>query len=353
MIFQKDLIANSWSGKSQHKEVAASRVAANRHNSGLAVNARSLHANEGIIPQDVYQAFDNVTVERFRSDDGDVFLNDLLPFSRSLNIGKTVHKFRQSSDAGNAQTSMTGQLGVKMDQTENTYDGSIVPIHDTGYSRNFREWPAMTSEGFDGLIDDQRESVATIRRHIADAFLDGHRDSDNQFIVVDGLSWQGMRADSRVASINTGTSGINFDFTDNTKTGAEIKAAFIQLRDVMWITNNCGKDLTYYISREVASNWERKFSAQYDAKLIMQELGSLMGVASIKVSSKLSGNEIMGFPLDADSIRPMVGMALNTVTMPRPHYNSNYEFVVWGAIGFEVRTDYFGNTCAFFAQDLG
>jgi hypothetical protein len=312
-----------------------------------------LDVNQGLIPRDVYQEFDNVTVERFRSDDGDTFLNDLLPLSRSLSIGKLVNRFRQASDAGNAQTSMSGQIGVNMDQTEFSYDGSIIPVHDTGFFRNWREWNAMNSEGFDGLIDDQRESVATIRRHLADNFLDGHKDKNGQFISVDGLDWQGMRNDSRVAAINIGASGINFDFTDNSKTGDEIKAAFIQIRDVMYITNNCERDLTYYVSREIGSNIERKFSTQYDAKIIMQELADLIGVAGIKMSSKLSGNEMMGFPLDSNMIRPMVGFGLNTVAMPRPVYNSNYEFVVWGAIGFEVRTDFSGKTCAFFAQDLG
>ena len=75
-----------------------------------------------------------------------------------------------------------------------------------------------------------------------------------------------------------------------------------------------------------------------------------MGVAAIKTSSKLSGNEIMAFPLDSDAVRPVVGMGVNTVAMPRPVYNSNYEFAVWGAIGFEVRTDYANRKCALFAQ---
>lgn len=352
MIFHKDIIGNSRTGRAHWAEVQRARTMANNHNQAQCQMA-GLQVNEGLIPRDVYQEFDNVTVERFRSDDGDTFLNDLLPLSRSLNIGKLVNKFRQSSDAGNAQTSMTGQIGVKMDQVEYTYDGSIVPVHDTGFTRNWREWNAMQSEGFDGLVDDQRESVATIRAHLADNFLDGHKDKNGNFIKVDGLDWQGMRNDSRVASINIGASGINFDFTDNTKTGDEIKAAFIQIRDVMRITNNCAKDLTIYVSREISSNFERKFSTQYDAKIIMQELADLLGIASIKESSKLSGNELMGFPLDANVIRPMVGMGLNTVAMPRPVYNSNYEFVVWGAIGFEVRTDFAGNTCTFFASDLG
>lgn len=306
--------------------------------------------NAGLIPRDVFQEFDNVAVERFRSDDGDTFLNDLLPLSRSVSIGKLTHKFRQVSDAGNAQTSMTGQLGVKLDQAEYTYDGSIIPIHDTGFFRNWREWNAQTSEGFDALIDDQRESVATLRKHLADNFLDGHNDVQGNPIVVDALSWEGMRNDSRVAQVDLGAGGINFDFTDTTKTGAEIKAAFVQVRDTMWITNTCEKELTYYVSREIASNFERKFSTQYDAKIIMQEMADLMGVAAIKVSSKLTGNQLMGFPLDANMVRPVVGMGLNTVAMPRPVYNSNYDFVVWGAIGFEVRTDFADNTCAFYAS---
>lgn len=351
MLLQKKIILNSRAGRDQWDEVQRARDAANMQEQ-MFVNTGQMQPNVGLIPRDVYQEMDNVTVERFRSDDGDTFLNDLLPLSRSLSIGKLVNRFRQASDAGNAQTSMTGQIGVKMDQTEFTYDGSIIPIHDAGYSRNWREWNAMTSEGFDGLIDDQRETVATVRRHLADAFLDGHKDKAGNFLKVDGLDWQGMRNDSRVAQVDLDASGLNFDFTLTTKTGAEIKAAFIQVRNVLWITNNCESDATYYVSREIAANFERKFSTSYDSKIIMQELADLMGVATLKVSSKLSGNELMAFPLDSNLIRPMVGMGLNTVAMPRPIYNSNYEFVVWGAIGFEVRTDFSGKTCALFAHEI-
>lgn len=352
MLFTEKSVASSRSCADQWSEVKTSRKLANNQETMHANMMRSsgLKVNEGLIPRDVYQEFDNVTVERFRSDDGDTYLNDLLPLSRSVSIGKLVHKFRQASDAGRAQTSMSGQIGVKMDQVEFSYDGSIVPVHDTGFFRNWREWNAQTSEGFDALIDDQRESVATLRRKLADNFLDGHTDAQGNTLVVDGISWQGMRNDSRVAQVDLGAGGLNFDFTDVSKTGDEIKAAFIQVRDTLWISNKCEQEATYYVSRETASNFERKFSTQYDAKIIMQELADLMGVSAIKVSSKLTGNELMAFPLDSNRVRPVVGMGLNTVAMPRPVYNSNYEFVVWGAIGFEIRTDFAGNTCALFAQ---
>ncbi len=349
MIFQKSLIGNSRTAAAQWNEFQASREAANKHN--MALNAMAgLNVNKGLIPQDVFQEFDNVTVERFRLDDGDTFLNDLLPLSRSISIGKLVHKFRQASDAGRVQTSMTGQIGIKMDQVEFTFDGSLVPIHDAGFFRNWREWNAMTDEGFDGLVDDQRETVASVRRHLADQFLDGHTDTDGNNIVVDGISWGGMRNDSRVAQVNLGGAGVNFDFTDQTKTGDENKNAFIQVRDVLTITNKCGQDATYYVSLEIMSNWERKFSTQYDSKIIMQELADLMGVAAIKGSNKLSGNELMAVVLSTGRIRPIVGMGMNTVAMPRPVYNSNYEFVTWAATGFEIREDFAGNTCALFAD---
>lgn len=355
MIFSKKIIGNSRSAVEHYDEVIRARLAANVQermfaNAGM-YNGTDFAANAGLIPQDVYQEFDNVTVERMRSDDGDTFLNDLIPLSRSVSIGKLVHKFRQASDAGNAQTSMSGQIGVNMDQVEYTYDGSIVPIHDTGFNRGWREWAAQTSEGFDALVDDQRESVATLRAHLADNFLDGHTDKDGNAIVVDGLSWAGMRADTRVEQIDLGAAGVNFDFTDQAQTADAIKLNFTEVRDIMWITNKCERDITYYISREIMSNFERKFSNNYDSKKIIAELSELMGVSEIKVSSKLTGNQLMGFPLDSNKIRPIVGMGMNTVAMPRPVYNSDYKFVVWGAIGFEVRTDYDSNTCAFYAED--
>lgn len=354
MIHSGKLIGNSRLGKKQWEEVQALRngYAMNEKQFAAAMRASGMVGNEGLIPTEVYQDFDTQAVEIFREDNGDTFLNDLLPNSKSLNIGKLTSKHRQVSDAGVVQTSMSGQIGVKLDQTENTFDGSIIPIHDAGFGRNWREWNAGRSENFDALIDDQREILVSVRDHVADTFLDGQKDAQGNFIVIDGLDWQGMRNDSRVAQVDLDASGINFDFTDNTKTGAEIKAAFIQLRDTLWITNKCSQDITYYVSKAIASNFERKFSTQYDAKLIMQELADLMNVAAIKVTSKMTGNELFGIPLGGELVRPLVGMGINTIAMPRPMYNSNYNFVTWGAIGWQVKNDFDGNTCALMAHEI-
>jgi len=358
MIFNKTLVANSLPAQRQLNERDVLRSCFNINEARFAqeYRAHGLAVNAGRIPDEVFREFDNVTVERMKLDEGDTFLNDLMPMSRSLPIGKLTFENRRASDAGQVQTSMSGQLGVKFDNVDFSIDGTIIPVHDNGYSRNWREFSAGQSEGFDALIDDQRENVSAHRNHLADTFLDGHLDKNGQVIVVDSRSWAGMRNDSRVAQVDLGAGGVNFDFTDNTKTGEEIKAAFLEVRDIMRLTNKCNVDLVYYVSPEIATNFERKFSTQYDAQLIDQELASLRGVASIKESSKLgsaaatAGNEMMAFPMNG-LVRPLVGMGVSTMAQPRQVYNANYSFIVASAIGWEVRTDFFNNTCAMSAKD--
>lgn len=352
LLFTNKLVTDKATVAKQFASLQANRASFNINEKRFAgeMAQHNLSVNSGQIPRDVYREFDNVTVERMRSDDGDKFLNPLMGLTKAVNIGKLIYETRRASDAGQVQTSMSGQTGVKFDQVEYNYDGVPLPIHDCGFTRNWREFNAQRSEGFDALIDDQRESVAAVRRRLADSFLDGHRDKNNQIIVgPDGRKWEGMRNDARVNQVDLGAGGLNFDFTDPTKTGEEIKAAFIQLRDVLYITNNCEQDATYYVSREIMSNFERRFSNQYDSRLTVTELGSLMGVANIEASSKLTGNEIMAFPLDG-SVTPVSGMGMSTMAMPRQVYNANYDFVVATATGWYVKQDYFGRSCALYAS---
>lgn len=352
MIFSKALVGNSRSAKEQWAEYIQNRQLNDMVNKNLVEQARraGIVVNNGLIPQDVYQEFDNTSVERMRLDDGDVFLNDLLPRSKSVSIGKLVHKFRQVSATSGVKTSMSGQTGTLLDRTDVSYDGTLIPIHDAGFGREWREWNALTSEGYDALIDDQRARVANVREYLADTFLDGHTDKDGNFINVDGLEWQGMRADSRVAQIDLGVGDVNFDFTDTAQTAENIKLNWIEVLDVMRITNKCGMDLNIYVSKEIMSAWERRWSTSWDAPKLQEELTGHQGVASIKSSNKLSGNEIMGFPASGDLVRPITGMALNTTPIVRHQVRDDYMFLVWAAIGWEVRTDYSGNSCAFFAQ---
>ena len=344
MIFTKSNIAKSVLCANQYKDVQFQRNAANDNESRF----ERLVGNAGLVPQDVYQDFDRDIVEVMRLDNGDAFLSDLLGMSKSTNIGKLVVKNARASDAGITQTSMSGQTDVKMDQTETSIDGAIVPMTDAGFGRNWREIEAGKAEAYDALIDDNREVAVSMRGSFADQFLDGHLDKNGNFIVVDGLSWQGMRNDSRVASIDLGAGGVNFDFTDTAQVFTAIEAAFKEVRDIMWLTELCSKDLTYYVSNEIASNMERASSESFDSQKILQRLAGLQKVAVLKSTSKLSGNEMMAIPMDG-TVQPLVGMGMSTIAMPRPMYNSNHNFVMVAGIGYRVKTDFNNNTCAMYA----
>ena len=354
MLLQRKLVGSSKAADEQFQTVKAVREVAEKIERRIEkpVGIYSLKPNSSLIPEGLYQEFDNVTIERMRADDGDTFLNDLLPLSKSVSIGKLVHAFRRVSDAGIAETSMSGQMGVKMDQVEYNYDKSIIPMHQAGFSRDWREMESYSGSGFDALIDDQRATVETVREHIADQFISGHRDKQNNLIKVDGVGWGGMSGDDRVAQVDVGSSGLNFDFTDTTKTYSEIEAKFKQIRDVLYIDNNCTKDATYYVSRQIMSNFERSSSESYDSQQIMKRLASLMGVAAIKVTSKLVGNKMMAFPLDSRYIQPLVGMGLNTVARPRQMYDSPHQFVTSAAVGFQIKTDYDENKGCLFVSAL-
>ena len=92
MLLQKSIIGNSRAGQAQWAEVQTSRQMANnqeRFHAMVMQSNGSVAVNEGMVPRDVYQEFDTVAVERFRSDDGDSFLNDLLPLSRSVTVSYT------------------------------------------------------------------------------------------------------------------------------------------------------------------------------------------------------------------------------------------------------------------------
>ena len=154
--------------------------------------------------------------------------------------------------------------------------------------------------------------------------------------------------------VDLGAGGLNFDFTDASKTGKEVLAAFKAVIDVMWITNNCEKEMTVYVSREIASTWDQLFFGNESGSTVktIEEMARVQGVAAIKTTNKMTGNEMMGFPLDGMAVRPISGMGMSTFALPRPLYNSNHEFVVASATGWMVNQDYFGQTCTFYAADL-
>ncbi len=310
--------------------------------SGLSVNeqkhiVRRMQGNAGARPFDLYREFDRQTITQFRLDEGDNILNRIMPLARSLPVGRTVFEGARASDAGSFQTSMSGEISVVYDNVDYGSQKAIIPIHQNGFKRNWREGEQLSLEQFDDAVIQQGEGVRTHRQGLIDYFLDG--DSD---VTADGVSWLGMRNDSTVHQVDLGAGGLNIDFTSGTVTGQDVRDAWISLRDELKLENKVTVPATYFVSNEIMSNFERYYSDNYASGTILDHLKRVGLVADIVESSKLTGNQVMAIPLNNRFLMPLVGMGVSTIALPRPAYNSPFAFDVVSAVGFQVVNDFEG-----------
>jgi hypothetical protein len=68
---------------------------------------------------------------------------------------------------------LTGHVPEELDKVIYDEAGDPIPIFNTGYSREWREWNGMQSENLDAMADDQEAHVAAIREDMADYMLSG------------------------------------------------------------------------------------------------------------------------------------------------------------------------------------
>ncbi|HEI8866090.1 TPA: phage coat protein [Serratia odorifera] len=285
-------------------------------------------------PADLYKAFDQTVLRQFEPNTEFTLLNDLIPLSRSVRINQTVYEYARSGGRMWSHTSMSGQIGAALDAVEYTYDGTMVPVHDTGFKFNWRDPKLNNPDAFDVISDAQFESTSEVRRRYSDYIFNGYRDSEGNFVTFDGKTWKGLKNDERVAQVT-----LTVDFTAAATTSEQIRNAVIALRDTLRLTNNQYAEQTWYVSGQIISNLERYFSDNYQSGTILQELLKLTGIAAIKEDHQLQGNEILIVPLGAGVVAPIVGQAFGTVADPRPFYNSDYVWRTWGAAGLMVKTD--------------
>ena len=353
MLYFDSAFANSATRSGAHHKSQAAHVA-NQRKHFAAHNAQFIGANglfdvanaAAIIPQDVYREFESQTKELLRAPNL-TLLNDLLPLAKALPVGKVEHIYRQASDSGVVVTDLEGSSPVEMDKADYTYDSSIKVVHKTGFGRSWMEMEGQRSEGFDGLVDDQANSVRLMQETIAGHIYDGVD------VTFKGTAATGIKNSSKTVDVDLDASGLNIDFTSSAASASDIRAAWISLVDTLRITNNVGRDITFYVSREIMSNFQRYFStSDVGFGTILQSLLNLNGVAAIKEDAQLSGNELIGVVLDSQFIRPLVGMAVTTVPLVRSNPFDNYNFVTWANVGLEIKTDYTGKSGVLYAREI-
>ena len=360
MYFSTDYLADSSVANQQAKWLEVNRKMGyladlphvpqmNAMAQALGEHTRTLAANEGFIPKDVYQDFDRDIKTEMLTDRGAPFIQRLMPRSKAVGIGSLTVNYAQSSEIGGIQTSMGGQQGILAEAMEHKYDGFPVPVHDGATDVQWRQFASSSAVGYDLLRENNASVVRAMNEHLADTFLDGFTDKEGNFISVDGKTWKGARNDTHVEQVDLGAGDINFDFTDSTKTGTEIKAAFLAVRDKLRKDNNVDGDVFFYISKEIESVWELRFSEAYDSRTVQQELTALAGVAGFAMTRKLDGNQLMGIAED-DSVRPLVAMPVSTIILPRKMYNDDYRAVTSSVIGWQAKVDFQGRKSMLYAS---
>ncbi|HCM61225.1 MAG TPA: phage coat protein [Morganella sp. (in: Bacteria)] len=285
----------------------------------------------------LYKAYDQTVLSEFQPNTEFTLLNDLMGLSRSVRLEESVYEYARKGSGGIAHTSMSGQIGALLDAGAFTFDGTMVPIHDTGFKFGFRDPIFAKGSALASLSDAQSDSVDTVRRKLIDFFWNGFRDVAGNFIKFDGKSWKGLREDERVAQVAL---SINFATEQD---GKKIRVEAIKLRDVLKLKNLQYGEQTWYVSGEILSNWESVYFDVNQNRTILEELKKITGIKDIKEDYTLKGNEMLIVPLSAGVIAPIVGQAFGTVADPRQFYNSDYVWRTWGAAGLMVKQDIAGN----------
>lgn len=340
--FDEHIVANSRPHAAWWDELCGIREHWHDVEEGLAAYMNST----AILPDEAWREVDQLTRRIMRDDEGQAYMVDLLPLGKPVNIGKLVHLNRVSSDAGSVTRSMSGQVPIDIDKVEYAHRGAPVPIFASGFGRSWREWNTQQSENFDAIADDTEAHGAAMLQDMARYVLDGDAD-----LSVEGYSADGIRTSALSASINLGsaTGGANIDLT-SAGTDA-IESFFDEVIVAMLDANKIGEAVNVYVSPEIMRRLNKPYSASAGFKggTLLEQLESKRYINKIERTFELTGNEFFGFVPNAQYIRPIIGMATNTTAKTRMNPTDNYNFLMMGAMGIEIRADFGGRTGVFYS----
>ena len=300
-----------------------------------------MQVNQGLTPADAYREFDRVS-EIVKNPIGEfATLGRVMGFSRSVNIGRQVFEYRKVSALANkAKTSMSGQTGVNIDHTAVEYAGTIIPIHDYGYGRNFREIEAMRADGYDALVDDAREADLVVRRKLVDYLWNG---SD---LTVKDRKWGGIKGDANVVQAT-----FSLDILNPATKTMDIYNLFKTNRDTLRIANNLSMEMDVVVSREIFSVLEQPFTEYTTGYGNLKDMiQGLTGIREIYEDPALESQEFAMLHIGFEGLSAVSGMAMSSIAVPRQLYNDDYSFVKACATGFLARSDYDAHKSCLYAK---
>lgn len=352
IIFTKDLVANSSAVKSQWGEVNFQRSQFDIAQKLLIANQRDFGTNAtAFITKDYWREVDNVVTRVFRNESGFEMMADLMGLSSNINIGKTVAISRIASDAGQVVRTLSGQEPEGLDKTIYDYSGDVIPIFKTGYSREWREMLGMQSEGFDPLLDDQTNVTSNLKKDQSQYLLTG-----DQSLNVNGqYTAYGITNHPNTIQLNLSTGAGNLNIDLQTATPDEIVTFFTVTFSKILDDQNVFEPVKIWVSPSVRRSFSRPYSNAQGFKggtiedyiVGFAKTGGVGRIESIGTNFLLSGNHFVGYVRNDLYIRPRVAQPVSTYAEPRTTPHANYNFLVWSAMGLQIRKDFSGKSKVF------
>lgn len=301
---------------------------------------RSLALNHGLqvnalpdLDEKAWLDLDNQTVQLI-GQESDPLFNDVMALSRSVSIGKLVAAYKRIGAMDVGDTSLTGQTTKLMGDLATDYDGIVIPIHQKSFGKQWRELEGQRSIGSDDIADLQAASVREVIRLMTVNMIDG-----NPLINYQGANSYGIKNNPNTLAVT-----LTQDMTSPAATYAQLQAQFATfVRALRGPDNRVTAPITVYISSEIETNLTRTSGATtMDRSFYTALLADTPGVAAIKTSWLLTGNQMIGAVLNSAYIQPITGMAINTTPIPRQVPFADYHWMTWSASGLLIKADQAG-----------
>lgn len=363
LVFEDKMLegnsANTRASLSQYNEMLSQRRVFTKQNqhfvdlygNQLTAEQRSgLEANAGKPALDFWRETDRVAIQVKDNDQGREFLTDIMTLAKPLSIGKTSNAYAKGTDVSkDVERSMDFKTPVDFDHNENVYDSDPIPCFTAGYGVNYRKAVGGLTEAIDFATDAQALKMKWVLSNVADYMLDG-----DTKIKVDGAVGQGIRNHRNTYQVNLGSGtvggvvGANIDML--TATNDQIVTFFNQyVKDALDRNLISGLDVLW-VSPQIMTVLERPFSlaAGFKSGTLKEHVMMFSRIGDIRQTFKLTGGQQMfGYIRSADYVRPLVGASVATVPMVRNTPFDNYNFMIYGAMGLQVRADINGKSGVF------
>ncbi len=353
MYFEKTLMANAqnrvnynahWEAQWGHRrfaQVVDNQMVANAQSANMEVNA-------GVLTQDFWRATDAQIIELRNQEVGMDIVNDLLTVQTVIDIGFTAKTYNRIGGIDNSVSiSLDGKPPVGFDHVAYDQDGDPIPIITAGYGANWRHTRGLANVGADILLDSQRAKTREYNKKVVGLVLDGAAN-----INVGGYQSQGLRTHRNTKKIDLDASGANINLTTATVAqmiaffqgaffGGQLRTNFVTQLDVLWVSPEINANLgKVYVENGVTVGTGRDYLLKFIA------------VKDIRQTFALSGNEMLGYVRDKDTVTPLVGMPTNVIAIPRRLPHDNYNFLLMGAMGLQVKADSTGKSGVFYFAEF-